>query len=87
MALSRSPVLEAADLRVATPPPPTAAGGPSLEALGRSLQGRRDEAEREHILAILQHNGWNHSRAARELGISRTTLWTKIKRYNLEPPS
>ena len=29
--------------------------------------------------------GWNRSRAARRLGIDRTTLWRKIKEYGLEP--
>ncbi len=32
--------------------------------------------------ALLRHR-WNHSRAARELGISRVGLANKIKRYNL----
>ena len=36
---------------------------------------------REALLAA----GWNRSRAARRLGIDRTTLWRKIREYGLEP--
>ena len=33
----------------------------------------------------LRRAGWNRSRAARRLGIDRTTLWRKIREYGLEP--
>jgi len=39
------------------------------------------EVERQHILAILNHTGWNKSRAATILGIERSTLDRKIRRY------
>ncbi len=91
--VSRSPLLGLEDLRFAASPPslspaagkPPAPGreGPALASLDRRLRGEREEAEREHILEALRRNRWNHSQAARELGISRTTLWTKIKRYGL----
>jgi len=41
------------------------------------------EIERRHILATLQHTGWNKSRAAGILGIERSTLDRKIHRYEL----
>ncbi len=41
-----------------------------------------DEAER--IRSVLEKHAGNRIAAARELGISRTTLWRKIKRYGLE---
>lgn len=46
------------------------------------------EVERQHILAILNHTGWNKSRAASILGIERSTLDRKIRRYlaGQEPP-
>ena len=41
------------------------------------------DVERVHILATLQHTGWNKSRAANILGVERSTLDRKIQRYGL----
>ncbi len=41
------------------------------------------DLERRHILATLQHTGWHKSRAATILGIERSTLDRKIRRYQL----
>jgi len=41
------------------------------------------EWEREIIKEVLRRSGGNITRAARELGIHRTTLWRKMKRYQL----
>ncbi|MFP6659673.1 MAG: sigma 54-interacting transcriptional regulator, partial [Pirellulales bacterium] len=46
------------------------------------------DVERIHILATLRATGWNKSRAAGILGIERSTLDRKIRRYELtEHPS
>ncbi len=42
-----------------------------------------EEIERRHIAATLQETGWNKSRAAAILGIERSTLDRKIKKYGL----
>ena len=42
-----------------------------------------DDIERRHILATLNHTGWNKSRTATILGIERSTLDRKIRRYEL----
>ncbi|HWC90053.1 MAG TPA: sigma 54-interacting transcriptional regulator [Pirellulales bacterium] len=42
-----------------------------------------EEMERRHILATLQATGWNKSQTASLLGIERSTLDRKIRRYNL----
>jgi len=42
------------------------------------------ELEREHIRSTLEHTGWNKKRAAGILGIERSTLDRKIRRYELE---
>jgi PAS domain S-box-containing protein len=42
-----------------------------------------DSAERDVIRAVLKRNQGNRTRAARELGISRQTLWRKMNRLNL----
>ncbi len=41
------------------------------------------EIERRHILATLKSTGWNKSRSANILGIERSTLDRKIRRYEL----
>ncbi len=42
-----------------------------------------EEIERRHILATLNHCEWNKSRTATVLGIERSTLDRKIRRYEL----
>jgi len=44
------------------------------------------DVEREHIAAVLAATGWNKARSARILGISKPTLYDKIKNYGLTPP-
>ena len=44
------------------------------------------EKERDHILRILVQCRWNQSKAARRLGIGRTTLWRKIKAHRIRLP-
>ncbi len=46
---------------------------------GRNLR----EVERERILNVLNETGGNYSQAARVLGISRATLYNKIRAYEL----
>jgi formate hydrogenlyase transcriptional activator len=48
------------------------AGGPVTE-----------DNERERIVAALQRNQWSREKAARELGMSRITLWRRMSRLNL----
>ena len=43
-----------------------------------------DEVERRHILATLQSTNWNKSQTAIILGIERSTLDRKIRRYELD---
>jgi Nif-specific regulatory protein len=45
------------------------------------------DMERRHILGVLNHTGWNKSRAANILGIERSTLDRKIRRYLLAEDS
>ncbi len=49
----------------------------------RSLQEVREEAETAHIRAALQRNNWNVTKAARDLGTSRTTLYDLIEKYRI----
>ncbi|MGL4595086.1 MAG: sigma 54-interacting transcriptional regulator [Thermoguttaceae bacterium] len=43
-----------------------------------------DDIERSHILRTLEYLQWNKSLAAKQLGIERTTLDRKLKRYGIE---
>ncbi len=43
--------------------------------------------ERNHILQVLTKNAWNMSISAKILGIDRSTLYSKVKRYQLQSPS
>jgi transcriptional regulator with PAS, ATPase and Fis domain len=42
-----------------------------------------EEVEKRHIAAVLQHHQGNVDRAAVVLGISRSSLYTRVKRYGL----
>ncbi len=43
-----------------------------------------ESMEKNHIASVLKNNNWNISTSAQILGIDRTTLYNKIKKYNLE---
>ncbi len=49
-----------------------------------SLQQVSAEAEKDHILKILKVTKGNRSQAAEVLGVSRKTLWEKIKNFGLD---
>lgn len=55
----------------------------SLENGSERLKGLRQELERETILTALRKVGGNVAQAARSLGVSRVTLYRKIKEYHL----
>jgi transcriptional regulator with GAF, ATPase, and Fis domain len=54
------------------------------EVPGARLPSLRD-AERAHIMRVLESAHWNKLEAARILDISRGTLYRKIEEYGLEP--
>jgi two-component system response regulator HydG len=45
------------------------------------------ENERRLFKQMLEETGWNKKLAAKRLGISRSTLYNKIKKYQLTPPT
>ncbi len=47
------------------------------------IQDEKPEDEKECIKRLLEKNYWNISRAAKEMGVARSTLYSKIKLYNL----
>jgi two-component system response regulator HydG len=52
---------------------------------GEILTGEASLPEQERILEALKRHHWRRGEAARELGMDRTTLWRKIRRYHLQP--
>ena len=49
-----------------------------------SLKAALVAPERQIILEALESNGWNRQKTARNLGINRTTLYKKMKKYGIE---
>ncbi|MBD3674825.1 MAG: sigma 54-interacting transcriptional regulator [Planctomycetaceae bacterium] len=45
-----------------------------------------EEIEQQHILSVLEETGWNKSKSAQILGIERSTLDRKLKKYNVSRP-
>ncbi len=72
--LAKGPLIQVIDL---PQPRLSLAHSPSAE---KSLK----EIERNHILNVLSATGGNYSQAARLLGITRTTLYNKVKEYGLD---
>jgi len=78
-ALSPGREIRAADVQLEERP--AAAGG---EAGAGTLAEAVEEAERRAIATALARSGSDLGRVARELGVSSTTLWRKMKRLGLE---
>lgn len=62
--------------------PSTAAAGDALP----SLEEARTAAERQHIRRALRQTSGEIGQAARLLGVSRTTLWEKMRRLGITEP-
>jgi len=64
-----------------------------IEAGNRAVEGQSQrlatmaEREQELLKETLEKCGWNKKEAARHLGISRNTLYQKIKRYGIMKPT
>ena len=58
----------------------------SALSLGERLKRQVQEVERQHIVDALTRCGGNQTRAARELGISRRTLISRLEAYNIPRP-
>jgi len=62
----------------------------SSDSYAGSEEGLRPQSiesmEKKLILKVLDENNWQKTKSARILGINRTTLWHKIKEYDLEEP-
>jgi DNA-binding NtrC family response regulator len=61
-------------------------GGASANAAASGLTGDLERIEKNAILAAMNESGWNQSRAARVLGVGRTALQYKMKKYGIQKP-
>jgi transcriptional regulator with PAS, ATPase and Fis domain len=66
-------------------PPKIAAGGKRATANYAAAAGSKSwEDERNQLLQTLRRVGGNQSEAARLLGVSRVTIWKRIKKYGID---
>lgn len=56
------------------------------EYAGRHLT-KLERAERAALLTALRDAAWDREAAARDLGISRATIYRKLKRFGIRPPT
>jgi DNA-binding NtrC family response regulator len=81
VALSISDLIDVENLFLMNPVAKSAEAGDAGTAAKRGVS--LAEMQRQHILQSLKENNWNYSLTASKLGIGRTTLWRKVKKYNL----
>jgi DNA-binding NtrC family response regulator len=58
----------------------------SIASKEQRLDMVREQAEREHILSVLKQTEGHRVQAARILGVSRKTLWKKLKHLGVSWP-
>jgi len=79
VAIARGPRLEPDDL-----PEEVVVRPPAVPAPEGTVAAARERADREMIVATLARHGGEISAAARELQVSRTTMWRLMKKYGIE---
>jgi two-component system response regulator HydG len=80
VAIARGPLIEPADL-----PEEIMAVRPAPAPFEGSVAAARERAERDMIVATLARHHGEVSAAARELQISRTTMWRLMKKHKINP--
>lgn len=78
--MCRGEVVEIAHL------PPRFAQPEEDESFTPMALGRLQDQERQLLVQTLKQVDWNKYRAAKVLGIARSTLYSKIKRLGIKPP-
>ncbi len=78
-------VVRAPFLAPPTPNAPAVPGAPVTEAVSPANAGTSlREVERQQILSALEQTGWHRGKTAELLGISPSTLYRRLRDYNLE---
>jgi len=81
--LTWTPANTSGDEKLEIPDPPPREANPAYPSL-KTLEEEKIQREREKIFEALRLHDGNRTLAARELGISKSTLWRKIKRTRLD---
>ncbi len=81
--LSRSNIVHAEDLPEAVRNAVFNPQSSDAHFYGASLKTALANPERQIILEALESNGWNRQGTAEALGVNRTTLYKKMKKYNI----
>lgn len=76
--------LKTSDIIITGQKPKTHTEEAGTELIIKGKTGLMDEGQKTLIIKTLHNNNWNYSQTAQELGIGRTTLWRKVKKYNLK---
>jgi transcriptional regulator of acetoin/glycerol metabolism len=79
VALNQDGTLKLADL-----PPDIVCGPPSSGRMANEPLQLKD-LEMDHILEVYRQTGYNQSETAKRLGISRTTLWRRMRSPQQQP--
>jgi len=82
--LSRSDVITVGDLPEAIRRCDTSAVSFESTASGGSLKNALAAPEQQIILEALEAHGWNRQNTAKHLGINRTTLYKKMKKFGID---
>jgi DNA-binding NtrC family response regulator len=78
--LAKQQIIEPGDL-------PAALTESMENTLLREQQQTITHNEEQLIRSVLEESGWNKTSAAARLGISRSTLYEKLKKYRIIPPT
>ncbi|MBI2528502.1 MAG: sigma-54-dependent Fis family transcriptional regulator [Candidatus Rokubacteria bacterium] len=84
VALAEGPVIQLRDLPLDLMLPDHGARSRETESL--PLPEACERFERQIVLRVLERAGWNHTEAARLLGIHRNTLQLKVAKWSLRRP-
>jgi DNA-binding NtrC family response regulator len=81
--MARNGMLDVADLPKAVQSEAADSLPPAAQPTSNQLQRSKSQAEFNRLVEALRRQQNNRRRAARELGVSRVTLYKKLRQYNL----
>lgn len=84
--LCRNELVRATDIQLSSLGSRASAPAPERNPTGEYREMSMADLEQAHILATLEHTGWNKSKASQILAIERSTLDRKLKRYHVPRP-
>jgi len=64
--------------------PPVIFKGKKPSPAAQKTHDNQDEIKKKQLVEALERTGGNQSKAARILGVSRVTVWNRIKRFNIQ---